>query len=121
MHRLITDAPSDMQVHHINSNSLDNRRENLRICSEEQNKLSKRQRLKPKMNEGRYKGTTWCKITHRWRAQISVAGKMVQLGRFATEAEAAATYNAAAIEHYGEFALLNILETEINPKQKETQ
>ena len=38
-------------------------------------------------------------------------GKHIHLGTFEIEREAGEAYNAAAIEHYGEFAKLNIFDT----------
>ena len=43
-------------------------------------------------------------------ARINVDSKSVFLGYFTSEREAAESYNAAAIEHYGEYAKLNIFE-----------
>lgn len=56
-----------------------------------------------------YKGVSLCRRTGRWRAQIWVGGRHRHLGRFDTEEAAAAAYNAAAIEVWGDHARLNIV------------
>ena len=56
IHRVIINAPKGMQVDHINGNPLDNRRENLRICTNQQNGMN---RGKPKDNTSGYKGVTY--------------------------------------------------------------
>ena len=103
MHRLILNAPAGLTVDHINHNQLDNRRSNLRLCTQGENDRNKR-KFK---GQSRYKGVTPC--GHKWRAWISLGGRSAYLGTRATEEEAAQLYNEAAIEHYGEFAWLNDL------------
>lgn len=55
----------------------------------------------------RFKGVSWNKSKRKWQAQIMKDGKRQYLGYFVCEKEAAAAYNAAAIELFGEFAKLN--------------
>jgi HNH endonuclease/AP2 domain len=84
------------ELDHINRDRGDNRIENLRPCTHSQNLGNSRARVH------KYKGVTFCKATEKWRAQMNG-----HLGRFDTIEEAALAYNAAAIEHFGEFAHLN--------------
>lgn len=84
------------ELDHINRQRDDNRIENLRPCTHSQNLGNARARVH------KYKGVTFCKATQKWRAQLNG-----HLGRFETMEEAALAYNAAAIEHFGEFANLN--------------
>jgi len=102
MHREIINAPADLQVDHINGNGLDNRRENLRLCTNAENA---RNRRLSKNNTTGYKGVDL--DANRYRAQIRVGQKFVYLGRFDDPIEAAKAYDAAAREHYGEFARTN--------------
>lgn len=55
----------------------------------------------------KYRGVSWKKQRKTWVASIVVAGRQKHLGVFATEQDAARAYNAAAIEHYGDKAILN--------------
>lgn len=104
LHRFIMDCPKDMQVDHINNDTLDNRKENLRICTQFEN--SKNQR-KHKNNTSGYKGVSWAKKENKWIASIRIDGKKVRLGGREDLNEAILLYNEAAIKHHGEFARIN--------------
>lgn len=104
MHRFITDAPKDMVVDHKNGNRLDNRKCNLRICTQAENR---RNSLKSRNNATGYKGVTFNVKNQKYVSQIGVNYKHLYLGSFICPIEAARAYNAAAIIHYGEFARLN--------------
>jgi hypothetical protein len=101
MHRLIMQCPDNMQIDHVNRNTLDNRRENLRIVTSSQNNIN---RGKKSSNTSGYKGVTFCKTTNMWRSQITFEGKTIFLGRFDTKEEAYAAYKIAAIVYHKEFS-----------------
>lgn len=104
MHRLILNAPKSMVVDHINHDTLDNRKENLRLCSRNENCHN---RLKNKKSLSIYKGVCWQKRVGKWRGQIILAGKKKHIGYFTSEDIAAKAYNEAAIKNYGQFACIN--------------
>jgi hypothetical protein len=100
MHRLLAGSGYD----HINGSGLDNRRENLRLCSKQQNNCNRQ----PYSNTtSKYKGVHWNDERSRWRVSIQSFGKTVYIGRFHSEQEAALAYDAAAIQYHGDFAWLN--------------
>jgi hypothetical protein len=104
MHRLIVDAPSNVFVDHINGNTLDNRRENLRFCTFTQNRYNS----KPDSgSKSEYKGVYWCAKSNKWEARITVNGQVKSYGRYDDKVIAAHVYDGAAITHFGEFARLN--------------
>ena len=106
MHRLLLGlGPGDQTVDHINGNGLDNRRENLRLCSDSTNQAN-RHRLVPNASS-RYRGVTWHAALGKWQAHIKVMGRSIYLGVFASEEEAALAYNHAAVAHFREYAHLN--------------
>lgn len=107
MHRQILSFPEGMEIDHINLDRLDNRRENLRICTRTENSHNM-----PMLstNTSGYKGVTWDKANNKWIAQIDVNKKHMNLGRFTDIIEAARAYNEAAIKHHGEFATTNLVE-----------
>lgn len=107
MHRLILKVPNNMVIDHINHNRLDNRKENLRICSKKQNSYN--QKWKKENNYSKYKGVTWAKHTKRWKVSIKKDSKTKFLGYFNSEIEAAKKYNEAALTYFGEYAKLNII------------
>ncbi|MBN2130267.1 MAG: HNH endonuclease, partial [Sedimentisphaerales bacterium] len=105
MHREIMQPPPGMMVDHIDGNSLDNRRRNMRNCTNQQNmqNLAKSPRA-----SGRFKGVYYDKRRRTWYARICHNGKSIHLGTFGTEIEAARAYDKAAMELFGEFACLNL-------------
>lgn len=107
MHRVIMSPPLGLQVDHINNDGLDNRRDNLRICTHAQNIHNQSKQLNTTSS---FKGVCWHKRTKKWRAYICVAAERKHLGRFTSEIQAALAYDAAAREHFGEFANLNFRE-----------
>lgn len=101
MHRIITNAPGKMEVDHIDGNTLNNQRKNLRVCTTSQNQAN---RPKSKNNTSGYKGVSWHKKNKKWFAQVNKNGKRVFGKYFESAEEAAEAYKKAAIEHFGEFA-----------------
>ena len=102
MHREILKAPDGMLIDHKDpEGSLDNRRENLRLCDHAQNAANSRKR-KPS-GISRYKGIER-KENGSWSARIMVRGKRYNLGTFASEREAAERYNEECLRRCGDFA-----------------
>jgi len=101
MHRVILDAPPELEVDHRNHNRLDNQRSNLRLATRAQNCHNMRML---KTNTVGLKGVTFCKCTNRFQAQINFKGRNKKLGRFDTPEEAHQAYVEAAKFYYGEFA-----------------
>ena len=108
IHRFILNITnSKIHVDHINGNPLDNRKENLRLCSNKENTKSKN---KSKSNTSGYKGVFFIKYRNKcWNARIGIDYKTIHLGYFYTKEDAAKAYNEAAIKYFGEFAKLNII------------
>lgn len=104
IHRLVINVPKNMQVDHINGDTLDNRKENLRICSRWQNSRNRKKQKKP--SSSKYKGVIWDGES-RWRAKIVVNKRKINLGGYLTEEEAAIAYNVAAKKYHKKFAKLN--------------
>jgi len=105
MHRFIMQlSDKKMCVDHINGESLDNRRSNLRICTHAQNLRNKRL---SKNNTSGFKGVNWNKNSDKWEVRIKTDGKSKCVGYFKCLLTAAKAYNEAAKKYHGEFARLN--------------
>ena len=105
MHREILRTPLGLETDHINGNGLDNRKINLRICSNKQNQGNR------KIGQN---NTTGCKgiwydpkRKKHWRAAIKTNMHTKTIGYFSTAEEAAIAYDNMAKEFFGEFARTN--------------
>ena len=104
MHRIIMGITDpSITIDHKNGDGLDNQRDNLRAATIQQNAMNMRKHKGSSI----YKGVSFS--YGKWSAQIRIGKKMLTLGRFTDQKEAALAYNEAAIKHYGEFARLNTI------------
>ena len=103
MHRELIKVADGLLIDHVNQNSMDNRRDNLRAATRAQNACNRRKL--PNSFGSKYKGIYRQKT--RWVARIMSEGKRIYLGCFKDEINAAKAYDRAAIKYHGEFASLN--------------
>lgn len=101
LHRFIMDAPEGMVVDHINRNPLDNRKCNLRICTNTQNMENCDMR---KNNTSGCKGVYWAKDKNKWTVQIGLNGKTKYIGRFNNYEDAVKARIEAVEKYYGKFS-----------------
>ena len=105
--RVIMNPPKGLMVDHINGDTLDNRRQNLRLATHQQNCQNRKKASKV----NNYKGVYLCKRSYKlnkpWQALTDYHKKKVHIGMFATEIEAAKAYDERAKDLFGEFARLN--------------
>lgn len=99
MHRMIMNCPDGYVIDHINGNSLDNRKANLRICTHAENCRNQKKMAGSKTK----KGVSYHKGNKRWRARIGVNQKQISLGCFDSEELAHAAYEAASKNIHGEY------------------
>lgn len=107
MHRLLMGLThgDPRCVDHINGNVLDNRKENLRLCTKQQNACNKRNKDLPKSG---FRGVRKSS-KNRWQAVLTIRGKTKVLGTFIEKTEAARAYDKEAIRLFGEFACTNTM------------
>lgn len=91
-------------VDHIDGDTLNNHRNNLRLCTPSQNVMNAAKRSD---NTSGYTGVHWSKQRKKYRAQIQVNGKGKCLGFFNNLLDAAAARKKAELKYFGEFALIN--------------
>lgn len=109
LHRYLMGAKKGEYVDHISGNTLDNRRRNLRKCTNQQNCANGK---KPKSNTSGFKGVM--RKRKKWIARVKVNYRNISLGAYSSAEVAARIYDKAAIKYFGEFARLNF------PEDKET-
>lgn len=102
MHRFIMEPKKGLVTDHINRLKFDNRRENLRYCTPQENgrnKTGKRNSISG------YRGVS--PNGNYWRAYISTNKKQIHLGTYRTKEEAAMVYDKKAREMFGKFSVTN--------------
>ena len=100
LHKMI--LPADTDVDHVNRNSLDNRRDNLRVATRSQNNYNTG---KHSQNTSGYKGVR--RMGNNWQARIKVAKVDIHIGTYLSKEQAALMYDFAAVKYHGKFARLN--------------
>ena len=106
MHRFIMSAKFGQVIDHINRDTSDNRKQNLRVTTHTKNLYN---RPKQKNNKSGYKGVF--KSGKGWGVIITHNKKHYWLGSFQTKKEAAKTYNKSAKKYFGSFAYLNTIKS----------
>ena len=106
LHRFILSPESGFEIDHINHNGLDNRRENLRVCTRSENQSN---RIATKKTS-KYKGVSWNSRYKKWKAVLMHNKKSYFLGYFSDELAAAIAYNNKANSVQGEFSLADGLD-----------
>jgi hypothetical protein len=100
LHRIIMNDPTGKEVDHRNLNTLDNRKENLRVCTHAENLMN---RKKHKDNTSGYKGVDFSKDHNKWRALICINYKRKHLRYYNTPEETYNAYCEASKKYHGEF------------------
>jgi len=104
LHRDLMEAPKGFEVSHLDGDTLNNQRSNLKIIQRNGNKPRKG-----------FVGVEYIpKGVKHWRAHITVNGERKRLGTFMTELEAAHARDEAAVEAWGEYAILNFPKQTMN-------
>jgi len=107
LHRVILSVENEskkVQVDHINHDTLDCRKENLRLCNNAQNQWNRKLCTR---NSSGYKGVSYSKKDKIWMSRIRKNNKEIYIGSFANKIDAAIAYDNAAIKMFGEFANTN--------------
>lgn len=102
MHRIVMDV-SDPKIYidHINGkNKHDNRKQNLRIVTPQQNNFN---RIKQINNTSGTTGVSWSSSNSKWRAYIKIDRKNINLGYYIDINEAIEARKKAEIKYFGEY------------------
>lgn len=91
-------------IDHIDRNTYNNQKSNLRIVSRSQNRCNSD---REKSNKSGYKGIHWRPQNKKWYVQIAENGKVHYLGLYEDLNEAIRIYNEASLKYHGKFGFIN--------------
>lgn len=102
LHRLLIDAPPNSYVDHINHNTLDNRKKNLRITTNDKN--TRHRKSKNSNNKSGYRNVCWSEYDNKWIVQLQLNGKNTVLGYFKDVDEAGKFAEEMRKKYYKNYA-----------------
>jgi len=97
LHSLVMWAPGGYMIDHINGNALDNRLENLRIVTPQQNRQNS-------FSPRDFKGTSFRPERNNYRATLMLDNRTIFLGHYQSEEEAHTAYCFGSLLYFGEYA-----------------
>jgi len=95
LHRFLTNCPKGMVIDHINHNTRDNRKCNLKICTQFENVKNN------KNNKSGYSGVFWDKDRQKWQVRITYQYKGIFLGRYDKIEDAIQARKQAEQKYFG--------------------
>ncbi len=106
LHRYVCRVEREERLDHESGDTLDNRKQNLRVATAAENARNTRRQTFPGKTS-RFKGVCWSARAERWLAKITANGERTYLGQFSSEEDAALAYDKAAVQLHGDFARTN--------------
>ena len=100
MHRILVEAPEGKYVDHVNHNTLDNRKRNLRVCTQSENM---RNAILKRNNTSGYAGVYKHAKNDVWVAMIKINYKSIYLGGFKLKEDAIKARQQAEDKYFGKF------------------
>lgn len=104
LHQFVLRRRGSLQIDHINRDTLDNRRENLRLVGKARNQHNSKIHSH---NKSGFKGVWFSKRTGKWLVQIVVKKKKVHVGVFQCPIKGARAYDMAAKRFFGKWCCTN--------------
>ena len=104
LHRIIMHTPTGLVTDHIDGNTLNCQKSNMRICTQDENNKNIKM---PKTNTSGYKGVSWHKGHKKWRADIHVKGHQISLGIYDSPEDAYKVYCEAKKKYHGPYGRIN--------------
>ncbi|WP_124115345.1 AP2 domain-containing protein [Paenibacillus xylanexedens] len=103
LHKMILEAETkkDQYIHHINHNTLDNRRVNLEITSNKNNSMDRNGQNSN--NKSGYRNVCWDKNSKIWVVQIQLNGVNTRLGKFEDVKQAGKFAEDMRLKYYGKY------------------
>ena len=116
MHRILLGDPPFPSIDHINRNKRDNRKANLRACTDSENSLNKDFSVIRRKGSSKYWGVSFNKRGH-WQVVVKINGKAQHFGSFPIEEVAAKKAKEVYLKIYGEDAVYEVFPKE-QPEKK---
>lgn len=110
LHRYLLNAKKGQYVDHINHDTLDNRKSNLRICTNQENAFNTKLY---NTNKSGCKGVYYHKTNKNWYTQIRHNGKTQNIGSFKTKKEAIIARIKKEKELFGDFCNKKLIKSTI--------